>query len=85
MAASWPGNSCSCLLAGCGFSQTDDSPYTLYRDSVSGESMRVHVATFDAAENDQYNRSNCAQAQNLFQHQRSVKTRFWCEKGRFKK
>lgn len=75
-------------LAACERGETVDKDavvYTLYRDSVAGESPRVHVASFDAAENEIYNRNNCEQAQNLFQHQRGVQTRFWCEKGRFKK
>ena len=66
--------------------QTDKAAvYTLYRDSVVGESPRVHVATFDAAENEPYNHDNCSQAQSLFQNQRGVQTHYWCEKGRFKK
>ena len=72
-------------LTGCSVAGGD--VYTLYRNSVTtgGESMRLHVATFDAAENEAYNRGNCDQAQILFQNQPGVKTKFWCEKGRFKK
>jgi hypothetical protein len=47
--------------------------------------MRVHVATFDSKDGDKYNRENCDQAQQLFQAQPAVKTKFWCEKGQFKK
>ena len=37
----------------------DDNVYTLYRSSVSDPAARLHVATFDADENDAYNRENC--------------------------
>ncbi len=69
------------LLAACSDGQT----YTLYRNSVTDENMRIHVASFDAAEEEAYNRGNCEQAQLLFQNQPGVKTKFWCEKGRFRK
>lgn len=59
--------------------------YTLYRDSVTDQSMRVHVASFDASDGQAYNSENCAQAAVLFQAQPEVKTKFWCERGRFKK
>ena len=52
--------------------------------SVLDENMRIHVATFDAAGGEAYNRGNCEQAQALFQAQPGVKTKFWCEKGRFR-
>jgi len=57
--------------------------YTLYRNTVGADTTRVHVATFDAAESGDYNRQNCEQARELFQAQPAIKTRFWCEKGRF--
>jgi len=59
--------------------------FTLYRSSVVIEAARIHVATFDADEQRDlsYNRLNCEQAAELFQHQPGVKTRFWCEKGRY--
>lgn len=75
----------SALATGCNSGVGNDTVWTLYRDSIAGESNRVHVASFDAAENDTYNRSNCEQAQTLFQNRKEVRTRFWCEKGRFKK
>jgi len=59
--------------------------FTLYRNSVGDENMRIHVATFDAAEGNGYNRGNCEQARELFQAQPGVKTKFWCEKGEFRK
>ena len=74
------------VLSACSFSgASDDQVFTLYRNSVTDENMRIHVATFDASEKEEYNRGNCEQAQLLFQNQAGVKTKFWCEKGRYKK
>lgn len=67
-------------IAGCG-----ESTYTLYRNSVTNESMRMHVATFDATEGEGYNQGNCEIARELFQNQHGVKVRFFCEKGRFRR
>ena len=67
-------------LLGCG----DAVTYTLYRNSVVLENARLHVATFDAVDGEQYNSENCQAARDLFQQQPGVKTRFWCEKGRFR-
>jgi hypothetical protein len=80
----------ACLLAGLtlgGCSALDGGTYTLYRSSVTqgGEDTRLHVATFDAADGEHYNRANCEQALILFQSQSGVGTKFWCEKGRFRK
>ena len=74
------------VLSACSISGASEGQiFTLYRNSVTDENMRLHVATFDAAENEEYNRGNCVQAQLLFQSQQGVKTKFWCEKGRFRK
>ena len=73
-------------LSACTFSGVpDEQIFTLYRNSATDTNMRIHVATFDALEKEEYNRGNCEQAQLLFQNQSGVKTKFWCEKGRFKK
>jgi hypothetical protein len=61
----------------------DSDTFTLYRNSVLDAKMRLHVATFDAADGAGYNRENCDQARELFQAQSGVKTKFWCEHGRF--
>jgi hypothetical protein len=45
---------------------------------------RLHVATFDAAEGDEYNRGNCEIAADLFGKQPGVRVRYWCEKGGFR-
>ncbi|MSP86706.1 MAG: hypothetical protein EXR38_06360 [Methylotenera sp.] len=62
-----------------------DATYTLYRNSVTDPLMRLHVATFDAIDGVGYNQGNCQIAQELFQNQEGVTTKFWCEKRRFTK
>ncbi len=69
------------FLMGCSQSDT----YTLYRNSITDENMRIHVATFNASDTGNYNQENCQIAQELFQKQDGIKTKFWCEKGEFKK
>lgn len=64
------------------------------------ETLRIHIATFDALpltnieDNTKYNLANCEFAQELFNasqpHHRgsiysTIKIKYWCEKGRFKK
>jgi hypothetical protein len=66
-------------------SPSDSNVFVLYRNSVADENMRIHVATFDSTDGESYNRGNCEQAKELFQAQPGVKTKFWCEKGRFRK
>lgn len=62
----------------------DTNAYTLYRTTaVDGARPRIHVATFDANESEDYNRDNCDTAAGLFQGQDGVQTRFWCEKGKY--
>jgi hypothetical protein len=72
------------LLTACG-----ESKYTLYRSSpVPTDDLslrRVHVATFDAYENQSYNQENCEIAAGLFKSQPGVTVKYWCEKGAFKK
>jgi len=71
------------ILSAC--SSDDGYTFTLYRNSVTDQNMRIHVATFDSVDGEGYNRGNCNQAQVLFQSQLGVATKFWCEKGHFKK
>ena len=70
------------VLVAC---DSSNNYYTLYRNSVTDETMRLHVATFDSSEGHAYNMGNCQIAQELFQKQDGVKTKFWCEKGSYKK
>src|SRR5262245_32456347 len=79
----------SLMLSGCD-SNTSDT-YTLYRNSpgirdatYGREDMRIHVATFDAADNgNNYNQENCRIASEVFAKRPGVIARFWCEKGRY--
>ena len=71
--------------AGIGFRVSEGNVYTLYRGSVPNEHARIHVATFDADEKEEYNKGNCEIAQELLQKQPGVKVKYWCEKGYFKK
>lgn len=67
-------------IAGCG----DGNPYTLYRASPLDANMRLHIATFDAADGENYNSENCRIASELFGKQPGVTVRYWCEKGRYR-
>lgn len=71
------------LLALAGCDPRDNGIYTLYRDSTSGPGMRLHVATFDATEGEEYNQGNCNIARDLFQGQPGVQVKYWCERGSF--
>ena len=57
---------------------------TLYRNSVTDSEMRIHIATFSAKHGYSYNSKNCFLAAKLFQNQKYVETRFWCEMGSFR-
>lgn len=73
----------SIVLALSACDPRDNGTYTLYRDSVTGPGMRIHVATFDSADGEDYNRENCDVARRLFQDQPGVRVKYWCERGRF--
>lgn len=77
----------SSAQAGFCFHTSENSVFTLYRSSAitNGESMRIHVASFDASDGEKYNSENCEVAKVLFQNQPGVTVRYWCEKGYFKK
>ncbi len=69
------------LLGGC----DDNHVFTLYRASSLDANMRIHIATFDAAESSpSYNQENCAITAGLFAQQLGVTVRYWCEKGTFR-
>ncbi|MFK7839542.1 MAG: hypothetical protein AB8B83_04360 [Bdellovibrionales bacterium] len=78
---------CLFLLVGC-LEISNDGIYTLYRNSPLDNSMRIHIATFDSKEGGrtipEYNQENCLLAASLFNDQRAVSSRFWCEKGKFR-
>ena len=73
----------SIVVSGC--LTGGESSYSLYRNSVMDETARIHVGTFDSSDGDKYNQSNCDIAAKLFQQQEGVKTKFWCEKGKYRK
>lgn len=75
----------ACIFSVVACSPSGDSTYTLYRNSVLDSSTRIHVASFDTAEGNDYNSENCELARALFQGQDGVSVRYWCEKGRFEK
>ncbi len=76
---------CCAAISATTTAATDDSVvFTLYRNSAVNGALRMHVATFDAADGKAYNLANCDHAAGLFEGQPGVKTRFWCEAGRFK-
>jgi hypothetical protein len=74
--------------------------YTLYRtgvdlsNNVHDETLRIHVATFDANQEAKYNLANCEFTQEFFNANQphfqgsiygAIKIKYWCEKGRFRK
>lgn len=67
-------------LVGC----QEDGVYTLYRSSMI-MAGKVHVATFDSKDGNDYNAENCKLARDLFLKQEGVKVQYWCEPGRFKR
>lgn len=83
----------TCFLVACsGSDASEDKVFTLYHNLEEYETVRIHVATFDANReptevSESFNRSYCEQAQGFFQNELrpGTKTKFWCEKGRFKK
>ena len=75
-----------CIYIFSWFTRDKNHSYTLYRNSVSDNNMRIHVTTFDAADNGKtYNEENCKITRDLFKNQDGVKTMFWCEKGHYNK
>ena len=82
-----------------GFEVGTSTVYTLYRtgvDLTSGahdETLRIHIATFDANQDSPYNQANCEFSTEYFNanqpHYRgsmysAIKIKYWCEKGRFR-
>ena len=63
----------------------DRKIFTLYRNSPDYSEMRIHVATFDAYERADYNRTNCEIARRLFAGQQGVKVQYWCEPDRYRR
>jgi hypothetical protein len=67
--------------------QSDQTAYTLYRNSpMFKDQQRIYVASFDAADDEEFNRSNCQITAQLSTEHNSAPfpPRFWCERGRFR-
>jgi hypothetical protein len=62
-----------------------DNSYTLYTTSPGLDNTRMHIATFDAAQPDSYNRENCDHVRDLFIKLPGTQARYWCEKGRYRR
>lgn len=75
------------MVGGVAHAAGASDTYTLYRGSLLVPGLRVHVATFDAADplDADYNKGNCRHVAEMFMKQPGDKVRFWCEPGRFKK
>ena len=87
------------LLSTLALMACDKDTYTLYRDGakITGAEelspgiidkmhrLRIHIATFDASDGAAYNQENCELAKSLFQSQPGITSKFWCEKGVFRK
>jgi hypothetical protein len=71
------------LLAACDNPKPKGIVYTLYRNSPAFADTRIHVATFDAAEDNDYNRTNCELTRELFASKAGVAVQYWCERGKF--
>ena len=71
-------------IASPAWAQSDAEVLTLYRNSVTDATMRIHVATFDSADGKDYNAENCAITAELFASQSGVSVRYWCEPGRYR-
>ena len=80
------------LTAAC--NSKPDTTYTLYRNSPLGRSDRVHFATFNAAESNDFNRSNCSMSARLLNANFAASAKaegkdpiagigFWCEPGSY--
>ena len=72
------------VVAGCGGGGAEGrDTFTLYREGIKHPAHRMHIASFDAEKDAAYNKKNCELAQQLFQAQPGVTTKFWCERGRY--
>ncbi len=62
-----------------------ESVVTLYSESdLLGANARVHVATFDAYKDFEYNSGNCQIGADLRMETATSGIKYWCEKGHFK-
>lgn len=82
-------------LVASGCSDQNGASATLYRNSEIAPSMRVHFASFNAAEKAPYNLNNCQMAARVLNANVAAMTKeagrelderlgFWCEPGQFR-
>jgi hypothetical protein len=75
-------------LTACSQRLEESKVYTLYRSGSVDETMRLHVATFDAddgSNSESYNRNNCDTIKTLRgEVSEAFKNKYWCEKGYYK-
>ena len=57
-----------------------DTAYLLFRESPVDDYPKVHVASFNSSDGEEYNQKNCEIARDLFQSQPGVSVRYWCER-----
>lgn len=76
------------LLSSCDAATDQSETFTLYRNSPFDPSMRLHIATFDADDHDDYNERMCDLTAGLFKNHtlpgQSLPITYWCEPGRFR-
>lgn len=72
------------LWAAVAGAETPSTSFTLYRNSPLDPAMRIHIATFNAAEGTEYNAENCWIVAKLFQQQAGVAAGYWCEPGEYR-
>lgn len=82
-------------LSGCTLESSANKPAsTLYRNSPLDYGSRVHFATFDADDSQDFNMQNCAMTARVLNsnmdaankvegNQRDPRLGFWCELGQF--
>jgi hypothetical protein len=74
---------CVVLIGACLGCSRSEGTYTLYRSETPGDTLRLHVATFDAEDGESYNHDACEQTRELFQVQPTTLAKYWCEKGKY--
>ena len=75
---------CAALVVAAAACSGGSASFTLYRNGVANDTLRIHVATFDAKDGPEYNHDTCEEARELFQVQPTARSKYWCEKGHFK-
>ena len=71
--------------ADIGIKTPEEKVYTLDRDSILLEGERIHFATFDANDTEQYNKDNCLSTADLIMKLPNLQEKYWCENGYYKR